>query len=103
METVEDIGLPELTSEQIEELCSVAEEAARKHVLSKVSPKRIETLNISVETEGTKPVTITVDVEVSLSPLMKNFNVEKLADEAVKEAFSSVEKYLRELKCQSEK
>lgn len=99
---MEEIGL-ELTSEQIENLCSVAEEAARKLVLSKVSQKRIEALNISVETEGTKPVKITVDVEVLLSPLMKNFDVKKLVDEAVKEAFSSIEKYLRELKFQSKK
>ncbi len=103
MKIVEELGIPELTSEQIEELCSIAEKTAREYVLSKVQPKRIEALNISVETEGTKPVTLTVDVNVSLSPLMKNFDVQKLVDEAVKEAFASAEKYLRELKCHSQK
>jgi len=39
---VEEIGIPELTSEEIEELCSIAEKAAREYVLSKVPPKRIE-------------------------------------------------------------
>ena len=98
-----EIGIPELKSEQIEELCSIVEKTARQYVISKVSSKRIEALNISVETEGTKPVRLTVNVDVSLSPLMKNFNVQKLVDEAVKEAFTSAENYLRELKCHSKK
>jgi hypothetical protein len=103
VELLEDLGIPELTSEQIEELCTVAENAARKHVTSKVPSKRIETLNISVEVEGTKPITVTIDVDVVLSPLMKDFDVKKLAEEAVKEAFASVDKYLRALKCRSQK
>jgi len=98
---VEDLGIPELTSEQIEGLCGVAEEAARKYILSKVPSKRIETLNISVEAEGVKPLTLTVDIDIELSPLMKNFEVQKLVDEAVKEAFASAEKYLRKLACNS--
>jgi hypothetical protein len=100
---LEDIGLPELTPEQVEELCSKAEEAAREYVLSKVPPKHVETLNISVETEGGKPLTLTVDVEIVLSPLMQECDVQRLADEAVKEAFKSAEKYLRELKCRLQK
>jgi hypothetical protein len=100
---LEDIGLPDLTPEQVEELCSKAEEAAREYVLSKVPPKRVETLNISVETEGGKPLTLTVDVEIVLSPLMQEYDVQRLADEAVKEAFKSAEKYLRELKCRLQK
>jgi hypothetical protein len=98
-----ELDIPELNSEQIEELCSVVEKTAREYVLSKAPPKRIETLNISVETEGTKPVRLTVDVNVSLSPLMKKFDVQKLVDEAVKAAFTTAENYLRELKCHSKK
>lgn len=100
---MEELGLPELNSEQIEELCSIAEEAARKYVLSKVPQKRIETLNVSVETEGAKPMALTVEVDISLSPSMKDFDVQKLADEAVKEAFTSAENYLRKLECHSQK
>jgi hypothetical protein len=103
VKNVEELRLPELTSEQIEELCSIAEEAARKYVTSKVPVKRIETLDISVEAEGVKPVTLTVNVDVALSPLMKNFDVQKLANEAVKEAFASAEKYLRSMLCRSQK
>jgi len=103
VELVEELGLPELTSEQIEELCSIAEEAAREYVLSKVPSKRIETLNISVEAEGTKPVMLTVEIDIALSPLMKDFDAQKLVDEAVAEAFTYAKKYLRELKCHSKK
>jgi hypothetical protein len=95
---VEEVGIAELTSEQIEELCSIAEETARKSVLSKVSQKRIETLNVSAEAEGTKPVSLAVDLDIVLSPTLKDFDVKRLADEALKAAFSAAEKYLRELK-----
>jgi len=37
VELVVELGIPELTNEQIEEACATAEDAARKHVLSKVS------------------------------------------------------------------
>jgi hypothetical protein len=100
---VEELSIPELTSEQIEELCSIAEETARRSVLSKVMQKKIETLNISVEAEGTKPLNLVVDVDVVLSPIMKDFDVETLTQEAIKTAFAAAEKYLRELKWQSQK
>ena len=99
---MEDLGIPELTSEQVEELCAVAEKTAREYVTAKVPSKRIETLNISVEVEGTKPVTVTIDVDVVLSPLMKDFDVKDLVEGAVKEAFVSVDEYLRALKCHSQ-
>ncbi len=96
------IGIPELTSEQTEQLCIIAEEAARKYVHLQISKKNIEALNISVELEGTKPVTLTVDVDIDLPPSMRNL-AQKLADKAIKEAFNSAEKYLRELACLSQK
>jgi len=100
---LEEIGIPELTSGQVEKLCEIGEEAARKYILSKVSPRRVSVLNITVDTEGTKPITVNVDVEVTLSPLMKDYDVKKLTTEATKMAFDSIEKYLRELACKSTK
>jgi len=94
---LEEIGIPELTAEQIEELCRIAEKSAREYILSKIPPQRISDLNITVDTEGVKPITVNVDVEIVLSPLMKNYDVEKLANEAKNEAFLSIEKYLRKL------
>jgi hypothetical protein len=95
---VEELGIPDLTTEQIETLCSTAENAARKHVLSKVPSKTVEKLNISVEADGAKPVNITVEIDLALSPKMKNFDVDTLVNEAVKEAFKASENYLRKLK-----
>lgn len=98
---MKELDIPVLATEQIEELCMTVEKAAREYVLSKVPPKKIEELNISVETEGAKPVRLNVEVEVILSPLMKEVHVQKLVDEAVKEAFVSAERLLRDLKCRS--
>lgn len=100
---MEDLGIPELTNEQVEELCLIAEEAARKYVLSKVSSKNIETLNICAEAEGTKPLDLRVDVTLTLSPSSENIELQKLVDEAVKQAFISAEKQLRALACHSPK
>jgi hypothetical protein len=95
---VEELGIPDLTTEQIETLCSTAEDAARKHILSKVSLKMVEKLNISVEVEGTKPVNVTVEVDLALSPEMKYFDANALVNDAVKKALEASESYLRKLK-----
>lgn len=92
-----ELGIPELTNEQIEEVCATAEDAARKHVLSKVSQKLLEKLDISVEAEGAKPVTFTVEVDLALIPEGKDFDQKKLAEEAVRKAFEAIETYLRKL------
>ena len=99
---MEEIGLPELTPEQLETLCRIAEETARKQILSRVPAKRAETLNITAETTAEKPLTLSIEVELTLSPLMRDFDAQALADEAVKQAFTKAEKYLRELKCHSQ-
>ena len=40
-----DLGIPELTDEQIEEVSQAAENAARKHIFSKINQKLVENLN----------------------------------------------------------
>jgi len=94
---LEETGIPKLTPKQLEELCEIAERAARAYILSKIPARRVSVLNITVDTEGSKPITVNVDVEVTLSPLMKNYDIEKLANEATKEAFTSIENHLRKL------
>lgn len=94
---MEELGIPDLTTEQIEMLCATAENAARKHILSKVSSKMVEKLNISVEADGTKPVNVTVEIDLELSPKMKDFDADKLVNEAVEEAHKTSENYLRKL------
>ncbi|MCW4045114.1 MAG: DUF3194 domain-containing protein [Candidatus Bathyarchaeota archaeon] len=94
---MEELGLPELTAEQIETLCLTAENAAKKYILAKVSPKLVEKLNISVEADGAKPVNLTIEVDLLLSPQAKNADVDKLAGEAAREALKVSEEYLRKL------
>ena len=98
MKGVEELGIPDLTTTQIETLCSTAENTARNHILSKVSSKMVEKLNISVEADGTKPVNITIEIDLTLSPKMKDFDADTLVNEAAKEALKASESYLRKLK-----
>jgi hypothetical protein len=95
---VEELGFPDLTTEQTEALCSTAEAAARKHILSKVPSKMVEKLDISVEAEGIKPVNLMVEIDLVLSSKMKDMDAEALVNEAVKEAHKASEIYLRKLK-----
>jgi hypothetical protein len=95
---VEELGIPDLTTDQIENLCSTTENVARKYVLSKVTLKMVEKLNIIVEADGTKPVNITVEIDLVLSPEMKGLDAGTLVNDAVKEAMKASETYLRKLK-----
>ena len=92
-----DLGIPELTDEQIEAASQAAENAARKHIFSKLNQKEVEKLDISVEAEGTKPVSFTVEVDLELKEHVKGVDQGALVKEAVQEAFKAVEEYLRKL------
>ena len=83
------------TTDEIEEICSAAEEAARKHLLSKVSLKRVSDLDVTVEAIGDKPLIVNVDVSIELS--MGNQDLQSLVDQATQLAFSAAEAKAREL------
>ena len=100
---MEELGLPELTDEQIEDLCLIAEEAARKYVYSKIPTKKVEALNIAAEVEGSKPVKLTIDVGITLSSSAKDFDAQELTDESLRKAFASAKEYLGRLACHSQK
>jgi hypothetical protein len=100
---LEELGLPELTDEQVEQLCLTAEEAARIYVYSKIPPKKLEALNVAVEVEGTKPVKLSIDIDIILSKSANGFDVQSITDESVKRAFTSAEKFLEGLTCHSQK
>lgn len=100
---LEEIGISKLRVQQLEKLCEIGEKAARTHVLSKVPARKVSALDITVDTKGSKPVTVDVEVEIALSPVMKNYDVDKLSKEAVEKAFEAIKEYLRELACRSTK
>jgi hypothetical protein len=93
-----DLGIPELTTEQTELLSQTAEEAAKTFILSKVSAKVLDRLDIAVEVVGTKPVDVTVEINLLLSKSAKGVDAEALVKDAVKEAHMATEKFLRQLK-----
>ena len=90
------IGLPELSDEQVMEVIKAGEEAARAYVLSKVPAKKIYDMGISIQVEGTKPLTVTVDVELRLASSAR-VDPDELAREAAKKAMETVGEKLREL------
>jgi hypothetical protein len=98
VELVVELGIPELTTEQIETLCSTAENAARKFVLTKVSSKMLDRLDISVEAIGSKPVNVTVEVDLVLTSRAEGVDAEALVKDATNEAHKASEKYLRKIK-----
>ncbi len=95
---MEELGLPELTNEEIEHLCTIAENAAKKYILSKTSAKGIEKLDIFVEAGGTKPLDLNIEINLALSPHLKDLDSKKIVDEAINKAFKAGEKFLRKLK-----
>lgn len=100
---MEEIGLPELTSKQMEELCEIGEKVARDYIHSKISARKISELDITIDTEGVKPVTVNVDIEIVLSPLMRDYDAQTLVDEAKQKAFTAIEEYLRNIACKSKR
>ena len=91
--------LPPLSDEELENICNIAEEAARKYVMYRVPKEMITDLTISVDVEKKSEVlNVDVDVEVRLSPLYGKVNVKEIAEGSVNAAFEAVEKYLSKLR-----
>jgi hypothetical protein len=74
------------TDEEIEQMCVAAQEAARNHLMSKVSLKRISDIDVTIEA---------VDVAVELES--GHEDMDPLVDEATDIAFLAAEKKAREL------
>lgn len=92
-----ELGLPELSTEQVETLCETAEDAARKHIQAKISSKVIDHLDIVVEAQGTKPVDLSVDINLILNKDDTGVDVDALVNEAIAQAYLASETFLRKL------
>jgi len=86
-----------LTPEELEKLCEIAENTARKYIFAKVSKSDVINFATIVDIE-TKEDQLNVDirVELDLKPFIR-FNTDILANEAAEKAIKAVEKKLREL------
>jgi len=84
-----------------EELCTIADDAARRYVTSKVPNQAISDLTVTVSLEESEGINVEVDVELTLSGAKNPMDEKRLAKEAVKAAFRAIDKYIGEVKCQS--
>jgi hypothetical protein len=98
---LKEIGIPELSDDQLQALAELAENTARDYIYTRISRREISNLEITVESLGPKPITVTIEVELDPKPSTKKHDAERLTREATQEAFDAVEHYLEELKCQS--
>ncbi|HYB67470.1 MAG TPA: DUF3194 domain-containing protein [Candidatus Acidoferrales bacterium] len=84
------------TDEEIEQMCLAAEDAARRHLMSKIPLKRLSDLDVMIEAIGDKPLMLSVDVAIELTS--GNEDVDPLVDDATELAFSAAEAKAKELK-----
>lgn len=84
------------TTEEIEEICIAAEEAARKELLRTVPLKNVSDLDVTIEALGDKPLTLNVDVAIEL--LLGQENLQGTVDKATDAAFLAAETKAQELK-----
>jgi hypothetical protein len=85
-----------LTAEEVEQICTSAEEAVRKSLLSRVPLKHVSEIDVTVDAEGDKPLVLNVDVAIELAD--DRHDVQALVDEATGLAFSAAEAKVKELK-----
>jgi hypothetical protein len=83
------------TTDEVEQICTAAEEAARKHLLSRVSLKDISDLDVTVEAIGDKPLVLNIDLAVELKS--GAHDMDALVDEATDLAFSAADAKAKEL------
>jgi hypothetical protein len=84
------------TDEEVELICTAAEEAARELILSKISLKKLDDLNLSVEGVGDKPLSITV--QIAIESELENPELDTIIDDATNAAFAAAEAKVQELK-----
>ena len=94
---MEELGIAELSTKQMEILCQATENSAKNYILSRIPQKKVEELNIIVEAYGERPLTVKVEVDIILSPKIKDMNPEPLTRLAVTEALKTSENFLRKI------
>ena len=81
--------------DEIEAICAAAEEAARRYILSKISLKRLEDLNLAVEAVGDKPLSL--NIEISVEAELEDPSLEMTIEKATDAAFAAADAKVREL------
>lgn len=77
--------------EKVREACEIGERAARNYIYSKIDPKFLKNLEISVIFENSS---FTVDVFIEIFPAI-DVNVEEVVEEATNKALLEIDKFIR--------
>lgn len=85
--------LSDLTAEDLEELCILAESEIKNFIHSKCPPKKIKNLEIIVEFEFEKTKNLIIDIVLESVSLSEEEN-KILAEEAVRVAMNAIDKKL---------
>jgi hypothetical protein len=99
----EELLLSELSSDELQSVSETAELTVREVIFSKVSRKLVDDLAVVVDIDVHNHASIDIEVELRLSPLLHETDVDALIDEAISLGFRSAEKKAKEiLACRSE-
>lgn len=90
------IGIRGIGDGEMVELCKLAESVIRNYLFTRIPRRQVLDLDVTVEANLNDVLTITIDLDVTLSPFFRG-NLEEIEDEAINEAFNAIEKKLREL------
>ncbi|NJE10034.1 DUF3194 domain-containing protein [Thermococcus sp. MAR1] len=91
-----NIGLPELSEEQLIEIGELAQETIIKHVFDVLNRSDVKDIEVTMRIK--REETLDLEVEVYLEvPVFVKVDVEGLIDEAVEKAYAAVERKLREI------
>ncbi|MEM2342301.1 MAG: DUF3194 domain-containing protein [Candidatus Bathyarchaeia archaeon] len=93
--------ISDLSYEEIEKICEIAEDAARKYIMSKVPSEYISDLSVSVDVESMETLNVDIEIEIELSPIYRKANAEEIAKDSLKAAFDAIERYLENIRSQA--
>lgn len=95
MVELEFISIRGISEDNVVELCELAESVVRSHIFSRIPRRQILDLDVTIEADLNEALTITIDIDVTLSPFFQG-NLEEIEEEAIEKAFKIIERRLRE-------
>ncbi|MBS7250271.1 MAG: DUF3194 domain-containing protein [Candidatus Freyarchaeota archaeon] len=82
--------LKNLTLEELEELCILAEDEIKKYIYSKVPKKEVNQLEIMVELGSEENMNLTIEINLEIESLSEQEN-KMLAEEALRVAMKTID------------
>jgi hypothetical protein len=80
--------------DQLISLCETAEKIARASIFKRVPKREVRSLDISIEINPSEPITLNVEIGLTLSPVARHVDINALVREAVDNATRVVDKAL---------